>query len=230
MADAELAPRVSVDTVVDERKGDINGQYIIVSLSKAPFAGPRNDGGTVVFDFPGADNAGMTALVTMHREQFPNGMISNDFIFHVTERQEPPPPANLGDLVSKGGWENLLGTWVDTGTLGEFRVTLDWKIEGQMLEMTNVDQAGPTIAVIGVNPRTGTVDHSAINHSGTTISGQWDFESDQGPLMIGTFATPEGVEGKISLQFKPQNADSLVLAVKLLDNPASNIQLVRQNL
>ena len=162
--------------------------------------------------------------------QFPNGMISNDFIFHVTERQEPPPPADLGDLVRNGGWESLLGTWVDIGTLGEFRVTLDWKIEGQLLEMTNVDQAGPTVAVIRVNPTTGTVDHSAINHSGTTISGQWDFESDQGPLMTGTFATPEGVEGKMSLQFKPQNADAMVLAVKLLDNPVSNIQLVRQTL
>ena len=99
-----------------------------------------------------------------------------------------------------------------------------------MLEMTNVDQAGPTIAVIRINPKTGAIDHSATNHSGTTISGHWDFDSDQGPIMTGTFATAEGVEGNMSMQFMPQNADSMILAVKLLDNPASNIQLVRQAL
>ena len=162
--------------------------------------------------------------------QFPNGMISNDFIFHVTAKQEPAPPNNLGNIVRNGGWEGLLGTWVDTGTLGEFRVTLDWKIEDQMLELTNVDQAGPTIAVIRINPKTGAIDHSATNHSGTTISGHWNFDSDQGPIMTGTFATAEGVEGNMSMQFMPQNADSMILAVKLLDNPASNIQLVRQAL
>jgi hypothetical protein len=75
LADTELAPLVSIDTVVDERKADIGGQYIIVSLAKAPFTGPRNDGGAVVFDFPGANNAGMDALSKMQCEQFPRGMM-----------------------------------------------------------------------------------------------------------------------------------------------------------
>ena len=162
--------------------------------------------------------------------QTPAGMISNDFIFHVTAQAEPSPAPNLGEIVRNGGWEHLLGTWVDVGTLGEFRVSLEWKIENQLLEMTNVDQAGPTIAVIRVNPRTGVIDHSAINHSGTTISGLWDFGDEKGPIMRGTFATPEGAEGEMSMQFIKQGQDALVLAVKLLDNPASNIRMVRQKL
>ena len=125
-------------------------------------------------------------------------------------------------------YRGLIGTWVDAGTLGEFLVTLDWKIRDQLIEMTNVDQEGATVALIRVDPKTGEVAHSAINHSGTAISGLWDFSTDEGPTMDGTFTSPEGAEGQLSLQFKPQGKDSMVLAVKLPGGPASNLRLVRR--
>jgi hypothetical protein len=136
----------------------------------------------------------------------------------------------LGDIVHDAGWDRLLGEWVDPGTLGEFRMKLEWKIKNQLLEMTNLDQAGANVAVIQLDPQTGTIDHSAINHSGVTVSGQWDFDADGGPTMSGRFATPDGNEGDVSMQLKPQGEDGLVLAVKLLGNQASNLQLVRREL
>ena len=160
--------------------------------------------------------------------QTPGGPISNDFIFHVTETAEPPPAPTLGDVVRDGGWERLLGEWVDPGTLGEFRVVLSWKIADQLLELTTVDQAGATVAAIRMDPKTGAVDHSGINHSGTTVSGLWDFSADEGPMMNGRFVSPEGAEGELSMHLKPQGEDAMVLAVKLLGNPTSNLQLVRR--
>jgi hypothetical protein len=48
--------------------------------------------------------------------QTPGGLMSNDFIFHVTNGVEQPDRPTLGELIQRSGWENLIGDWVEQGT------------------------------------------------------------------------------------------------------------------
>jgi hypothetical protein len=90
---------------------------------------------------------GMRLLHLQNRD----GLIRNDFIFDVTAEVEPPPKPSLVDLVHAGGWEFLLGDWVDPGTRGEFRLSLNWKFKNQLLEPTTIDQNGTSVAFIRIN-------------------------------------------------------------------------------
>ena len=99
--------------------------------------------------------------------QTPGGLISNDFIFHVTEEAEPERAPTLGELVRNHGWEELLGDWVDVGTRGEFRMNLNWRLKNQLLELSFSHQDGPTIASIRIDPDSGEVAHLGVNPNGT---------------------------------------------------------------
>lgn len=157
--------------------------------------------------------------------QTPGGLISNDFIFHYSQNEEPAPPPTLGDFVRNSAWDDVFGDWVDVSTRGEFRVSLDWKINDQLIEMTTIDQNGPTIALIRIDPESGDIVHSATNHSGAVISGRWDLEAEDGPKLSANFLSAEGVEGELGLQFVP-NGEALVFRVGT--QQTSNIQMIRK--
>ena len=158
--------------------------------------------------------------------QTPGGLISNDFIFHVTETPQPAPRPTLGEIVKHGGWNKLLGHWVDVGTRGEFRLSLNWKIKNQLLELTTIDQNGPSISVIRVDPKSHQVVHVGTNYEGATTSGKWDFASPEGPKLAASFVTGEGVQGQLNMQLVPQSDDAMVLRVGA--QQMANVQLMRK--
>lgn len=159
--------------------------------------------------------------------QTPGGLMSNDFIFHVTANAEPPPPPTLGEIVRLNGWSNLIGDWVDTGTRGEFRVSLAWKIKDQLLELTTIDQNGPAVAFIRIDHSSGKVVHSGTNHSGAATSGTWDFAAQDGPKFSGSFLSSEGTSAAMGLQFVPQTEDKLEFRVGTAQT--ANIAMVRKH-
>lgn len=153
-------------------------------------------------------------------------MMSNDFIFHVSADAEPAAAPNLGEMLRNSGWSQVLGDWVDQGTLGEFRVSLKWKIENQLLEMTTIDQNGANIGLIRVDPKTHEITMSATNYVGAVTSGRWDFTAEEGPKMTGRFETVEGASGDFALQFVPTGDNTMVLRVGA--QTISNVPLVRK--
>jgi hypothetical protein len=158
--------------------------------------------------------------------QTPGGLISNDFIFHVTETPQPAPQPTLGEIVKNGGWNKLLGDWVDVGTRGEFRLSLNWKIKNQLLELTTIDQNGPSISVIRIDPKSHQVMHVGTNYEGATTSGKWDFASPEGPKLAASFVTGGGVQGQLNMQLVPQSDDAMVLRVGA--QQMANVQLMRK--
>ena len=194
---------------------DISGRYIDES-AHIIIDGRRVDGQVTVRK----DEALTVTLAELPPEgmrllqlQTPGGLISNDFIFHVTAEVEPPPKPNLGDLIHASGWESLLGDWVDLGTRGEFRLSLNWKIKNQLLELTTIDQNGPSVAFIRIDQQSGAILHSGTNFVGASISGHWDFAVEEGPKMTGGFLSSEGTQGKFNMQLVPQSNDTMALRV-----------------
>ena len=154
--------------------------------------------------------------------QTPGGLISNDFIFHVTAGAEPERAPTLGEIVHKHGWDKLLGDWVDVGTRGEFRLNLNWRLKNQLLELSFSHQDGPTIASIRIDPSSGEIAHSGVNPNGVVITGTWDFADDEGPKMNGRYLSRAGDEGDFHMQIVPKGDDALVFKVG-----QSNIQMTR---
>lgn len=158
--------------------------------------------------------------------QSPGGLLSNDFIFHVTSDNDSQAKPTLGELVSANGWQRLLGDWVDVGTRGEFRLSLNWKVQNQLLEMTTIDQNGPTVAFITVDNKTGNVLHSARSPSGASTTGQWDFAAPEGPKMTGRFLSNEGVSGELDFQLLPTGENAMIFKVGA--QQTSGIQMIRK--
>lgn len=165
--------------------------------------------------------------------QTPGGLMSNDFIFHVTNGAEQPDRPTLGELIQRSGWEDLIGDWVDVGTRGEFRLSLSWKIKNQLLELVTMDQNGPAVALIRIEQGTGRIVHSGSNHSGVSNTGQWDFAAKEGPKMAGSFVSNTGVASEFTMQLVLKSRDTLVLrlgAAQLSEIPMMRKQVARNTL
>ena len=162
--------------------------------------------------------------------QTPGGLMSNDFIFYVTSGAEQSDQPTLGELVQRSGWDDLIGDWVDVGTRGEFRLSLNWKIKNQLLELMTMDQNGPAVALIRIEQSSGKIVHFGTNHSGVSTTGQWDFAAEEGPKMTGSLVSNTGVASEFILQLVPESRDSLVLrvgAAQLSEIPMMRKQVAR---
>ena len=206
----------------------ISGRYV-ASDSHILVDGRRVDGTidlqaneTLTVELANTPSVGMHLL----QLQTPNGLISNDFIFHIAETAPPSRPLHLGELLQTNGWNHLIGDWVDVGTRGEFRLSLHWKIKNQLLELTTIDQNGPSISMIRVHPRSSNIVHSGTNHVGVVTSGLWDFQTKDGPTLAAKFVSTEGLEGELNMQLVPQSADTMLLRVG--SQQLSEVQLIRK--
>ena len=196
--------------------------YIIVDGRRVPGKVELKGDEVLIVELAENPAAGMHLL----QLQTPGGLISNDFIFHVTETPQPAPQPTLGEIVENGGWNTLLGDWVDVGTRGEFRLSLNWKIKNQLLELTTIDQNGPSVSVIRVDPKSHQVVHAGTNYVGVTTSGKWDFAAPEGPKLAASFMTGGGVQGELNMQLVPQSDDAMVLRVGT--QQMANVQLMRK--
>ncbi len=81
--------------------------YIIVNGRRVSGAVELKSDEVLIVELAENPAAGMHLL----QLQTPGGLISNDFIFHVTETPQPAPRPTLGEIVENGGWNTLLGDW-----------------------------------------------------------------------------------------------------------------------
>jgi YVTN family beta-propeller protein len=196
--------------------------YVIVDGRRV--AGSVNARGDEVIDitFDEIPDEGMHLL----QVQTPGGLMSNDFIFHVVADAEPADAPTLGELVQRRDWGRLIGDWVDVGTRGEFRLSLNWKIKNQLLELVTMDQNGPSVAFIRVDQGSGRILHTGTNHSGVSSTGYWDFAVEDGPKMTGSFLTSTGATDQLNMQLVPTSLDSLVFRVGV--GQLSEIPMIRK--
>ncbi len=105
-------------------------------------------------------------------------------------------------------------------------MSLNWKIKNQLLELTTIDQNGPSISVIRVDPKSHQIVHAGTNYVGTTTTGKWDFSAREGPKLAASFVTLAGVQGELNMQLVPQRDNAMVLRVGA--QQMANVQLMRK--
>ncbi len=181
------------------------------------------DGETLEITLENVPAIGMHLL----QVQNPDGLFSNDFIFHVTEDSEgaealrrrangTPDGESLSDVLRESGWDRIVGTWVDAGTQGEaLRITYAWKIEGMVLEITNHERTKESVALMGINGNTGQVYHMGGDSEGTAFLGEWQFEEEGDAVLELGYSGRNGSEGRVTVRYRLDDDDEMTLTLEL---------------
>ena len=115
----------------------------------------------------------------------------------------------LGDMLRDSPWGRLIGTWVDAETKGtKMKTTFAWKITERVVEITSTEGGRESVALVGVNGRTGEVFHVGADSEGTSFLGSWGLEGEDAMLRL-TYTGGDGQDGTVTVRLHLEDADTL---------------------
>jgi len=133
---------------------------------------------------------------------------------------QSPSANDLGDVLRDSKWDRFIGSWI-TGDKGDgedlLTQTWVWKIENRMIEVTTVEGAKRTVALIGLNQQ-GEVINMGLGNDDSAWVGGWAFTEAQALLTI----HPVGSDNKdhvIRLYYHYEGNNALSGYALLGDNP-----------
>ncbi len=157
----------------------------------------------------------------MHFLQIQNsdGLVSNDFIFHVADKDPAvadPKRQTLGEILRQSKWDRLIGNWVDAESKGAaLKSTYAWKIKDRVIESTSKEANNESVALMAVNAESGEVFHTGADRNGTLFTGKWELSKDGDAVLEAAFTSGTGDKGSIKIRYHLANDDTLVLTVEL---------------
>ena len=175
----------------------------------------NSEGETVKVELATLPSIGMHFL----QVQNSNGLVSNDFIFHVAENDPAAAGSKsqtLGDILRQSKWDRLIGTWIDADTKGAgLKSAYSWKIKDRVIESTSKEPNNESVALMAVNAESGEVFHIGADRNGTSFLGKWELSKDGDAVLEVAFTSGTGDKGSIRIRYHFANDDSLVLTVEL---------------
>jgi hypothetical protein len=122
----------------------------------------------------------------------------------------------LSDILRKSKWNGIIGTWVDAETKGAAaKTTYAWKIKDRVIEITTKAANKETVALMGVNAKTGEVFHMGADNDGGASLGKWDTK-DNGDVVLGfAFTGGDGLDGTLSIRHHLEDKDTMIVTVEL---------------
>ena len=125
----------------------------------------------------------------------------------------------LSDILVKAKWDGIIGTWVDADSKGAaLKTTYAWKIEDQVIEVTQYQGQKKDVGLMGVNGKTGEVFYMGASSDGTSSLGKWKVD-DNGDAVLGFgFTTGDGHEGVLSIRHHLADNDTMIVTIQL-DQP-----------
>ncbi|MFN9719493.1 MAG: hypothetical protein ACK58L_12400 [Planctomycetota bacterium] len=150
--------------------------------------------------------------------QNPNGLNSNDFIFHVAS-EDPArndEEASLGRVLRHSKWDRLVGTWVDEATNGAgLTSTWSWKIRDRVLESVSREPDKQSVALIGLRPDNGEIFHHGADAVGSSFDGTWTFPAEGDAVLKVSFFGSNGDKGTINIRYQLVDDDHLTITLEL---------------
>lgn len=173
------------------------------------------DGETVKVQLAASPTNGMHLL----QVQNPDGLVSNDFIFHVSEEtlaDESAKGQTLGEILRRTQWNRIIGTWVDEGSGGAaLKTTYAWKIKDEAIEVTSKEAQKESVTLIGVNGKTGEVFQVGMDSQGSSFLGTWDLGKGGDAVAEYRFSSRAGGEGKLKIRHRLESDDTLLMIIEL---------------
>ena len=122
----------------------------------------------------------------------------------------------LGDILRESNWDRIIRTWVDTDTKGaKSIITYAWKFKNEtVLEATTKYGDKETVALMGMNGKTGEVYHMGMDNKGTHTLGKWKFKESEAVLEL-AFAMAQGNEDSLRVTYRLEDNDTMIVTVDL---------------
>lgn len=135
---------------------------------------------------------------------------------------------DLGDALKHVGWENIIGTWVDSDTKGRtLTTTYAWKFENKLIEVNSSYGDTKSASLMAFDPDNESVYVISGDNKGGGSMGRWSLDGDDAVLQI-QFRTGDGGKGTMKLVHHKVDKDTLKVTISLNDSDdAAEITLVR---
>jgi hypothetical protein len=122
----------------------------------------------------------------------------------------------LSDVLRESEWDGLIGTWVDADTVGaNLKISFAWKIADRVIEVTSKDERRETVALMGVNAKTGEVFHVGADSEGTSVLGTWDVDENGDAVLGIAYTSGDGEEGQLSVRYHREGIDTVMMTIEL---------------
>lgn len=122
----------------------------------------------------------------------------------------------LKEKLKEAGWDGVIGTWVDEATGGKrYTSTYVWKIQDRVIEITTKSPDNETVALMGVNAKTGQVFHMGADKQGASSIGEWKIDADGSAVLHLLFTGGDGAEGVLQMRHMLVGKDKMEVTVQL---------------
>ena len=127
-----------------------------------------------------------------------------------------PAADKLSEILRESKWDGIIGTWVDADTKGaNFKITYAWKLEDRVVEITSKFRGRTSVALMGVNGKTGEVFHMGADSAGTSSLGKWEVD-DNGDAVLGiAYTSGDGQEGVVSIRYHREAENTVIMTIEL---------------
>jgi len=150
--------------------------------------------------------------------QNPDGLASNEFLFHVTEKKPNLAPKNrsMVGVLRQSGVQRLIGNWVDQETQGKnLKVTYQWKVKDRIIEHTNIDATSESHALIGINKASGQIYHMGGTSLGASYTGTWTADTNGDSVLNLNIESENGERHTLNVRYHFENEDQFNLILEL---------------
>ena len=133
---------------------------------------------------------------------------------------------NFGALITKTGWEKIIGTWVDAETKGKkTKSTFSWKYKDHVLESVTNQPDRETLSIFTFNPTTGKVFVGSADTVGASSKGEVEFTKGVATFKI-AYVTEKGKAGNAEIKYTL--ADENTMKITYFFGEAFTMTLVRE--
>ncbi len=136
---------------------------------------------------------------------------------------------NLAEILEESELGSLIGTWVDEDSNGEgITITYTWQVKDHALGMSVRTPNRTSVALIGIDPKSGEVIHTTLDSKGGAGRGTWGEEDGVATLTL-TVSDAEKKETKLKITHKIVDNKRLEIGMKNVENDqGGEVTLVRK--
>ena len=138
---------------------------------------------------------------------------------------QAPAADKLSDILRESKWDDIIGTWVDADTKGDYKVTYAWKLADRVVEVNSKYRGVETVGLMGVNAKNGDVFHMGADSAGGSSLGKWDIEDNGDAVLSIVFTGGDGEQGSLNIRHHREDKDTVLVTLELPE--PIKIKLVR---
>ena len=125
--------------------------------------------------------------------------------------------ASLGEMMKENGIDWILGSWKAEQDGNAVTLSYKWSVEGHVISSHLKMGSNETYALIGINPKSGKVEHLGFNNKGDKTTGEWMPFGDL-PMLKVKSINESAEERSMAVAFKKVDDETIELQIYSVDD------------